>query len=424
MLYANIFLDYFLLITLCFLSIYLIIPEILLHFLGIGSWKRQYSPGVSVTFDDGPDPNYTPLLLEILSQQHIQACFFLVGEKAQKYPDIVKKIHNEGHFIGSHGYFHQHAWLMSPQKTWKNWDKSIKVIQNIIGIEPDYIRPPWGSVNLSLYSWCIANKKKIVGWNAEGKDWRKNRSASKIIDTILQQTSEGTIILLHDSGGEQGAPANTLSCLEELFIKIREVQKLPIVALKFPNWSIQRRIGFRIWEKWEHFYARINKIKRIDDKNLFRLSLSRYRGPDLFNDKGDLLVTKGDKIGEIHFDNIRFQLMGSSLPSVGIRSLKQVRLSLPTLARHIDIHPDFKNVKAYIGITMLNKGAKGLGFNVQDYPYQDGFLIASFQKILMRIYHPAGNKRKTARLGNKPKLVWISREKLIEKYKSKEETIS
>lgn len=392
----------------------------MLHFLGIGSWKRQYSPGVTITFDDGPDPYYTPLLLKILSQQNIQACFFLIGEKAEKYPEIVKKIHSEGHLIGSHGYLHQHAWLMAPQKTWKSWDKSIKVLQNITGMEPDYIRPPWGGVNLSLYSWCIAKKKKIVGWNAKGKDWKRNRSASKITNTILQKTAEGTIILLHDSGGEQGAPENTLACLQELSMKIREFQRLPILPLNFPNWSIQRRIAFRIWEKWEHLYAKIKRIKRIDDTNLFRLSLSRYRGPDLFNDNGELLVTKGDKVGEIHFDNIRFQFIGSNLQSIGIRALQQVRLSLPNLARHIAIHPDFKNVKIYIGITMLNKGAEGLGFNVQDYPYQDGFLIAFFQKILVRIYHPAGTKRKNTNYGDKPKLVWISKEKLIEKYKSKE----
>lgn len=407
-----------------FIIVYFFLPEILLHLLGVGFWKRQYSPGVSITFDDGPDPEYTPILLDILAQQSIIACFFLVGKKVEENPDIAKMIYEKGHQIGSHGYIHKHAWLLSPKRTWEYWDKSISVIQRITGQEPNYIRPPWGGVSLSLFLWSIAKKKRIVGWNAKGKDWAINRCSSEIINTVLKHTSEGTIILLHDSGGEQGAPANTLLCLDELFFRINKVLKLPIVPLEFPEWSIARRIFYRIWEKWEYIYARKNNIKRIDDHNLFRLSLSRYKGPDLINENGQLAATKGDMIGEIHFDNIRFQSIGKNLENVGVKALKLVRKSLPTLAKYILINPEYKNIKVFLGITMLNKGAKGLGFHVQDYPNNTGLLIGLLQKILMNIYHPAGMKRKTNSLGSKPKLVWISKDKLIEKYINEERVIS
>lgn len=417
-------LSYFSLLTFSFILIYLVVPEIMLHWLGIGSWKRQYSPGVALTFDDGPDPKYTPLLLDILAQQRITACFFLVGQKVEKYPEIVRMIHKQGHLIGSHGYLHKHAWLMTPQKTWENWDKGLKAIEKIIGIEPDYIRPPWGGFNLSIYSWCIAKNKRIIGWNAKGKDWQGNITSSRIVDTVLQNTAEGSIILLHDSSLEEGAAANTLTCLAELIPKIKNNMKLPIVPLGFPDWTISRRVSFRLWEKWEHLYARIYGIKRIDDKNLFRLSLSRYRGPDLFNEEGELLATKGDKIGEIHLDNIRFQSAGTNLQSIGIKALKQVRLSLPNLAEYIALHPDFRNVKVYIGVTLLNRGVKGLGFSVQEYPFHNGLMIGLFQKVLMQIYHPAGNHRKTESLGDKPKMVWISKKKLLDKYEADKRIIS
>ncbi|MGI6449599.1 MAG: polysaccharide deacetylase family protein [Desulfitobacteriia bacterium] len=405
-------------------SIYFFIPEIMLHYFGIGSWKRQYSPGVVITFDDGPDPKYTPLLLNILARNKIKACFFLVGEKAEKNPALVKMIQEQGHIIGSHGYVHKHAWLMSPQTTWENWDKGIDVIKKVIGSEPDYIRPPWGSVNLSLYLWSLARNKKIVSWTAKGKDWKEQRSTSDIIKTIITKTAEGTIILLHDSGGEQSAPNNTLACLDELFGRIRKELKLPIVPLEFPNWPLTRRIAFRLWEKWEHLYAKIYRLRRIDDQNLFRLTLTSYRGPNLYNEKGDLLATKGDNIGEIHFDNIRFQTAGSNLQSAGIKALKQVRMSLPVLASYIATHPEFQHVKVYIGTTLLNRGARGLGFNVLNYPYSNGYLIGILQKIIIRIYHPAGKERKTESLGTKPKLVWISKDKLLEKYQKKEKNIS
>jgi peptidoglycan/xylan/chitin deacetylase (PgdA/CDA1 family) len=85
---------------------YLLIPEICLHIFGWGSWKRQYSPGVSLTFDDGPDPNYTPLVLDTLAKLNIKATFFLVAEKAENNPAIVKRIIAEGHTIGCHCYTH------------------------------------------------------------------------------------------------------------------------------------------------------------------------------------------------------------------------------------------------------------------------------------------------------------------------------
>lgn len=395
---------------------YFLLPEILLHFLGIGSWKRQYSPGVTLTFDDGPDPEYTPVILDILAQHDIKACFFLITEKAQRYPEIVARIRQEGHTIGSHGFKHHHSWLMTPSSTWQFWDKSVSELEKVTGISTEIIRPPWGGFNLALYLWSRINHKKIVVWNVKGVDWKAIRSAEQITQRILRKTTEGAIILLHDSGGEPGAPGNTISALQLLCTRIRQDLKLPIVPLAFPQWSLRRRIAFRLWEKWERFYAKYFKISRIDDRNLFRLCVSRYRGPDLYNDQGELLATKGDSVGEIHFDNIRFQAVGPNLQTVGIRALKQVRLSLPNLVRYIRTHPDYDNVKVYIGVTMINKGAKGLGFNIQEYPLSNGRLIGLLQKILLRIYHPAGHQRRTDSLGSKPKLVWISKEKLIEKY--------
>lgn len=396
-------------------SVYYLIPEFIIHYLGIGTWRRQYSPGVCLTFDDGPDPEYTPLLLDELKKNNVRACFFVLGEKAEKYPELVIRIHQDGHIIGSHGYYHRHAWRISPAKTWRYWDRSLSVIERIIGQEPEIIRPPWGSMDLGLYLWCLLNKKKIVSWDVSVKDWKVQNTPEKIVKIIDRKASEGSIVLMHDSGGETGAPSNTVRCIGQLCRHIREVQKLPIVELRFPSWSIFRRLVFRIWEKWERLYAKINNIQRIDDHNLFRLGLKHYQGPDIQNDQGEILATKGDLIGEIHFDNIRFQLIGSDLHNLGLRALKQVRQSLPSVAKFITENPEYNEVKVYLGVTLLNKGAKGLGFNVQELNSSEGRILGFFQKILMLIYHPSG-RRNTESLGDKPKIVWISKEKLIEKY--------
>jgi len=402
---------------------YSFIPEILLHLLGVGSWKRQYLPGVTLTFDDGPDPDYTPRLLEILRAENIKACFFLVGEKAEKYPEIVQMIKEQGHQIGSHGYLHRHSWLMSPRKTMRLWNKSIRTLQNITGEQPTYIRAPWGGFNLALYFWCIIHHKKAVSWTVHGRDWRQERTPAQISARILKRVKEGAIILLHDSGGDPGAPENTLACLPNLCSVIRHTYKLPILPLSFPGWPLYRRLFYRIWEKWERFYAKIFKIKRIDDHNLFRLALTRYQGPDLRAPNGETLATKGDLVGEIHFDNIRLQLIGGDLKKSGVRALKMARSSLPVLAKYIAENPEFKNIRVYLGVTLINRGVKALGFNVEDYPSRNGRFIAFMQKIIMRIYHPAGN-RDTKSLGDKPKIVWISKETLLEKYYTDDKIIS
>lgn len=393
-----------------------LIPELACHILGIGARKRHYSPGAALTFDDGPDPKYTPLLLEILKKHSINACFFLLGAKAKKHPALVQAILAEGHEIGAHGYIHKHAWFLSPSATWRLWNESILTLKDLSGIEPRFVRPPWGGVNLTFLLWCLVKRKQIVLWSITGKDWNGDIQPSLIVDKIVQHSREGSIILLHDSGGNNNAPANTIGCVEELCRKIKENNKIPITALNFPQWSLIKRISFRLWEKWEHLYAKLNKIKKIDENNLFRLSLARYRGPDLLNDKGELLAKKGDLIGEIHFDNARFQIVGSNLARIGIQALKQVRLSLPALAKYISDNPDYKDINVYIGITLLNRGAKGLGFNVQDYPYYNGPFIGFLQKLIVRIYHPLGKNRNTSSLGRSPKIVWISKQTLINKY--------
>jgi len=410
------FLKILLIILIFYGCLYFLLPELFLHFLGLGSWKRHYSPGVTFTFDDGPDPTYTPELLDILEKNKIKACFFLVGEKVEKYPDIVKKIMEKGHKIGSHGYIHKHAWLLSPIKTWYYWNKSIDALRDVTGSEPEYIRPPWGGFNLSLYIWALVKKKKIVVWDIKSYDWKKDRAPSDIINLVIKKSSEGGIILFHDSGGETGAPANTLLCLEKLIERLKTELKLPVVPLEFPDWPLLRRIVYRLWQKWEKYYAKLNNVRRIDDQSLFRLALVKYKGPNLINEQGQVLAKRGDLIGEIHYDNSRFHNIGTDNENIGINALKKVRFSLPVLASYVANNPEFKNVKVYMGVTMLNKGAKKLGFSVQEYPSKFGRFIAALQKFIIKIYHPMGAKRKTSNLGSKPKLVWITKDQLLKKY--------
>ncbi|WP_088188346.1 polysaccharide deacetylase family protein [Desulfosporosinus sp. FKA] len=395
-------------------AIYTIVPDLFLHRWGIGSWRRQFSPGVTLTFDDGPDPMITPRLLETLKRHKISATFFVIAEKAAQYPELIQQMAEEGHQIGVHSFSHRYAWFTSPRKTVQEWTDSVRVLEQILGQKITWMRPPWGTFNLVTWLWLKRHHMRAVLWNVEGHDWEVRRSPEVIASRIMKKVNEGSIVVMHDSGGESGAPENTLAALDLLAERIPRDLKLPFVPLDFPDWSFGQRLTFRIWEKWEHYYAKTHHVDRVNETNIFRLEKTVYDGPKLYSEDGRLLAQKGDPAAEIHMDNIRLQAKGRDVQKTALKALRQARISMPDLARYIAHNPRYSEVKVFVGETLLYRGVKGFGFTVQDLPdtwKSKG--IALLQMMIMRIYHPAGKDRQNERLGNKTKLVWISREKLL-----------
>jgi len=396
------------------LALYTVIPDLFLHRWGIGSWRRQYGPGVTLTFDDGPDPVFTPQVLKVLEKYHVCATFFMVAEKAKKYPELLQQVKAGGHQIGVHSLNHKYAWFASPWKTSREWTESVCILEQLSEGKITLMRPPWGTFNLMTWWWLKQHKMSAVLWNAEGHDWEVRRSPEEITERILGSTDEGTIVVMHDSGGELGSRENSLIALEQLCLRIVHELKLPLVPLEFPTWKLGRRLVFRAWEKWEHYYARSHHVERIDDTNIFRLEKSIYDGPSLYGDDGKLLAKAGDTVGEIHLDNIRMQAKGRDMQKTALKALHQIRESFPGLTQHVAKDPTYDHIKVFVSQTLLHRGVKAFGFTVQTLP--DTWRsrgIAWLQKMIMRVYHPAGKKRNNDRLGSKTMLVWISRERLV-----------
>ncbi len=396
-------------------AIYTVIPDLFLHRLGIGSWKRHYGPGVAITFDDGPDENFTPRVLDILDYHKVSATFFLVGEKAKRYPHLVEQILLRGHMIGAHSQHHRFSWKMSPLATWKEWQETINTLESLTGHEIRWIRPPWGTFNLALWVWMKKHKKKAILWSAKGNEWQVKYTPLQITLRILKNIKQGSIILLHDSGGEPGAPENSIRALDMICQRIIEEFKLPIAPLEIPEWTWWRRSAYVIWEKWEYLYANYFQIKRIDATSLFRIAKKRYQGPKLYDEDRTLLAQKGDIVADIHIDSVRLKSKERDPQRIGLKALSQVRKSLPMLANYIAKSPEYQNVKVLVGLTLLNRGAKGLGFEVLEMPSSWAIRrMGITQKVIMSVYQPFGKSRNNKRLGNKPKLVWISKQKLLD----------
>ncbi len=179
---------------------------------------RQGRPGearISLTFDDGPDPAYTPRFLAELANRDVQAAFFLVGAKAERYPDIVSQIKDGRHLIGSHTYGHRHAYLLTPGRSRREVAGGLTAVAGKTG-RSAWFRPPWGAFNLATRSAVHRTGQRVALWSVTGDDWKKNRTADDIFSTVVRRLKPGAVIVLHDSGGAAGAAERTLAALPRI----------------------------------------------------------------------------------------------------------------------------------------------------------------------------------------------------------------
>ncbi len=188
------------------------LPDFWRHVLRRGVYCRgnRASPQVSLTFDDGPDPRYTPLILEALARRQVKATFFLVGQRVLRYPELVRDILAGGHEIGNHTFHHRPAWLLPPWVSRSEILEGERIIRQVAGTAPLFFRPPWGLFNLST---TLSLGTRPVLWSIHGYDWRRRSTPAKIARRIVERSRPGFIILLHDAGGAPGAPWNTCQAL-------------------------------------------------------------------------------------------------------------------------------------------------------------------------------------------------------------------
>jgi peptidoglycan/xylan/chitin deacetylase (PgdA/CDA1 family) len=207
--------------------VYAILPTVLVHFWHTGVyWQGQPdSTKVALTFDDGPDPIYTPQILDILHQYNAKATFFVVGKHVKKYPDLVKRILSEGHSIGVHGYHHRFACLMDPFSSIWDIKKGAKAIREIIGDSPFLFRPAWGAFNLCSLMYILLRKEKAIMWSFFAKDWEIRATPESIFNQVVRRIRAGSVVVFHDRSTKPGAapdgPAKTIEALPEILKDIQ-----------------------------------------------------------------------------------------------------------------------------------------------------------------------------------------------------------
>lgn len=154
---------------------------------------------IALTFDDGPNPRYTPQILNLLEKYHAKATFFVTGYRVNKYPEIVKREVLEGHIVGNHTYNHPNIARSSPDKISGELAKSEKLIYSITKQKPQFFRPPYGYYDERVVYTAKQSGYTVVLWSFEQDtlDWKKP-GVRKIVKKVVSNVRNGDIILFHD----------------------------------------------------------------------------------------------------------------------------------------------------------------------------------------------------------------------------------
>jgi len=154
-------------------------------------------PGIALTYDDGPDPESTPALLDLLKQRGVKATFFVVGEKVRAHPEVVRRCHDEGHTVANHSHRHG-TWTNIHFGGWMRAELEAcqRAVVDAIGVAPRHYRPPFGLMNPYVEPAARSLGMEVVGWNVRSLDTAHDDAAARVV----RQLAPGAIVLLHDGG--------------------------------------------------------------------------------------------------------------------------------------------------------------------------------------------------------------------------------
>jgi cellulose synthase/poly-beta-1,6-N-acetylglucosamine synthase-like glycosyltransferase/peptidoglycan/xylan/chitin deacetylase (PgdA/CDA1 family) len=228
---------------------------------------------VAITFDDGPDPRWTPKILDILKRANVKAAFFLVGANAERYPRLVRRIVNEGHEIGNHTYYHPNLALCWPEHIRLELNATQLLLETITGRATTLFRPPYAADSdpsqlSELTPLQIAEDLNylVVLESIDPEDWARP-GADIILRRVKQQRRDGSIILLHDAGGDRSQTVEALpNILEWLHTRgdivvplstllgtTRDAVMPPLAQGGQPFARMVSSTGFRIYHAIEEF---------------------------------------------------------------------------------------------------------------------------------------------------------------------------
>lgn len=178
---------------------------------------------IHLTFDDGPDAQWTPRVLDLLADARMQATFFMIGRQARGLPALVRRVAAEGHAVGNHTYSHRHPWLMSTRMARVEVRDGARALSDVLGEAPCLYRPPHGRQRRCMIEEAAIQGEHLVLWDLSAIDWGTLGSAPWI-ERRLARARCGQIVLMHDGRHHRNRPDQLLRVLPDFLASLRDQQ--------------------------------------------------------------------------------------------------------------------------------------------------------------------------------------------------------
>jgi peptidoglycan/xylan/chitin deacetylase (PgdA/CDA1 family) len=157
---------------------------------------------IALTFDDGPDPRFTPAVLDILREHGVAASFFCVGINATAHPDLVARIAGAGHLVGNHTWSHPYLPDLTRDELLRQVDATGAALATATGGAGDLVRPPYGGRTPDVLRWLAGHGLTTVLWDVDAGDWAAP-GVDAITGRVTGTVTDGSVILMHDGGGDR-----------------------------------------------------------------------------------------------------------------------------------------------------------------------------------------------------------------------------
>lgn len=173
--------------------------------------------GVALTFDDGPSPEHTPRVLDLLDEAGVKATFFVIGRKAEAHPELVREIVARGHAVGVHGHAHDRLFsLRSHRVIEQDLRRAVEALARITGERPTLIRPPIGHTSPPMARVIRALDLEVIGWSARGLDGLAGARPERVAARVIPGLRDGAIVLLHDAAERDDHTPASLAALPRI----------------------------------------------------------------------------------------------------------------------------------------------------------------------------------------------------------------
>ena len=177
----------------------------------LGGSRRP--PAVALTFDDGPWPETTRRVVDVLERMHATATFFMIGYLAERYPQIVRRVERAGMTIGTHSWAHPYRTPfdeLTPHRIETEIEGPRDLLTRTLGIRPTAFRPPGGHDDGRVVQLAEQAGMRVVEWSVDPRDYEADATAAGVAEAVLRSVRPGSIVLLHDGGGDRSATIRAL----------------------------------------------------------------------------------------------------------------------------------------------------------------------------------------------------------------------